>query len=41
MNNQYIVDKKEVLRKMDHLTRPPRLENRVKNVRKNKKVEKN
>ena len=38
MNNQYIVDRKEALRKIDRLTRPPRLENRVKNVRKSKKV---
>lgn len=27
-NTQYIVDKKNLLRKMDHLTRPPRLENK-------------
>ena len=42
-NQQYIVDKKKVLREMDHLTRPPRLESRTKNartnpVRKNKKI---
>lgn len=43
MNNQYIIDKKKILRERDHLTRPPRLEGRAKNVkmnpvRKNKKI---
>ena len=37
-NQQYIVDKKKVLRQMDHLTRPPRLENRAKNILKTKKT---
>ena len=41
-NNKYILDKKKLLREMDHLTRPPRMEGKVKNarmnsVRKNKK----
>ena len=44
-NKQYIVDKKKVLREMDHLTRPPRLEGKNKNfntnpIRKAKKITK-
>ena len=42
-NNKYMVDKKKVIREMDHLTRPPRLNSNTKNtrmnpVRKSKKV---
>ena len=40
---EYFVDKKKLLREMDHLTRPPRMEGRAKNkamnpVRKSKKA---
>ena len=38
---EYMIDKKKILRQMDHLTRPPRLENRTKNVLKGKKTGKN
>ena len=31
MKKLYQIDKKKHLREMDHLTRPPRLEGRVKN----------
>jgi len=42
-DNKYMIDKKKFLRENDHLTRPPRLECRAKNikmnpVRKNKKT---
>jgi len=40
---EYVMDKKKLLREMDHLTRPPRMEGRAKNkamnpVRKSKKA---
>ena len=43
MKRQNLIDKKKLLRKLDHLTRPPRLEGVVKNkmmnpIRKKKKV---
>ena len=34
-NNKYIMDKKKVIREMDHLTRPLRLEGKAKNAKKN------
>jgi len=45
MKRQNLIDKKKLLRKLDHLTRPPRLEGVIKNkmmnpIRKKKKVEK-
>ena len=40
MKNQNIIDKKKLIREKDRLTRPPRLERRVKNSNKNLKRKK-